>query len=178
MYEHFNPLQLENAWLQHLILIAGAVVLGYIIGYLKRKTVVRHLEGQLNWLSDELDNCHNRVLPGIPVTPTAVTPVPEPAPPAEEVSIPTLAAVTEVDDLKKIEGIGPKIEQLLNEAGITTYAQLASSEPAHITSILRAAGTRYQIHDPGTWPAQAKLARDGRWEELKTWQDELNKGKK
>ncbi|MBO9636776.1 hypothetical protein [Siphonobacter aquaeclarae] len=86
--------------------------------------------------------------------------------------------VEEADDLKIIEGIGPKIEQLLNNEGIKTFATLASTPPSRITEILQAAGPRYQIHDPGTWPDQARLAADGKWEELKIWQDELNKGKK
>ena len=43
--------------------------------------------------------------------------------------------------------------------------------------MLQEAGSRFQMHDPTTWPAQAALARDGKWDELKNWQDELNKGK-
>ena len=43
--------------------------------------------------------------------------------------------------------------------------------------ILDAAGPSFQIHDPGTWPAQARLADQGKWEELKQLQDELKGGK-
>ncbi|MPQ95409.1 50S ribosomal protein L21 [Thioclava sp. JE_KL1] len=39
------------------------------------------------------------------------------------------AAVAEADDLKVITGLGPAAEKKLNEAGITTYAQLASVDP-------------------------------------------------
>ena len=81
------------------------------------------------------------------------------------------------DDLKKVEGIGPKIEGLLNDAGIYSYAQLADADPASIKQILSDAGNRYRMHDPGTWPEQAAMARDGRWEELNVWQDELKGGK-
>ncbi|MEJ6796117.1 MAG: 50S ribosomal protein L21, partial [Flavobacteriales bacterium] len=28
-----------------------------------------------------------------------------------------------------------------------------------------------------TWPAQAKMAAEGKWDELKKWQDELDGGK-
>ena len=85
--------------------------------------------------------------------------------------------IDKLDDLKKIEGIGPKIEQLLHEAGIKTFDILANSQSATIKEILVAAGSRFQMHDPTTWPEQARLAAEGKWEELKVWQDALNKGK-
>jgi len=82
------------------------------------------------------------------------------------------------DDLKQVEGIGPKIEQLLNAAGIRTWAQLAGSESAQIREILRAAGERYRVHDPTTWPEQAGLAAAGKWEELAQLQDLLDGGRR
>jgi large subunit ribosomal protein L27 len=81
------------------------------------------------------------------------------------------------DDLKKVEGIGPKIASLLNEAGINTFAELAATEVGKIQEILEAAGPRYRIHDPGTWPQQAGLAAEGKWDELQQLQDELKGGK-
>lgn len=84
---------------------------------------------------------------------------------------------SEAEDLKKIEGIGPKIAELLNNAGISTFAALASTEAAKIKEILAAAGNRYKAHDPTTWPAQAEMAAAGEWDKLKAWQDELDGGK-
>lgn len=81
------------------------------------------------------------------------------------------------DDLKKIEGIGPKIAELLIEGGISTFAQLAEAPVERVQEILDAAGPRYRIHDPSTWGKQAELAAAGKWDELKAWQDELNGGK-
>lgn len=81
------------------------------------------------------------------------------------------------DDLKKIEGIGPKIAQLLNEAGITTFAELANTSAERVKEILEAAGSRYKMHDPTTWGQQSQMAADGKWAELKALQDELNGGK-
>lgn len=81
------------------------------------------------------------------------------------------------DDLKKVEGIGPAIEKLLHNAGIRTFVQLAGTKPERIREILDAAGERFRIHNPGTWPEQAAMARDGRWDELNAWQDELKGGK-
>ncbi len=81
------------------------------------------------------------------------------------------------DDLTAIEGIGPKISELLQQAGIRTFADLAASTPERIREILTAAGNRYKVHDPTTWPQQAKLAAEGKWDELKALQDQLHGGK-
>jgi large subunit ribosomal protein L21 len=83
-------------------------------------------------------------------------------------------ATGKADDLKKIEGIGPKIASTLVEAGIATFADLAKTKSAKISEII--AGVRGN-HVTDTWPAQAKLAADGKWDELKKWQDELDGGK-
>jgi large subunit ribosomal protein L21 len=84
------------------------------------------------------------------------------------------AKPAKADDLKKIEGIGPKIATTLIEAGIATFSDLAKAKPAKISEII--ADVRGN-HVTDTWPAQAKLAADGKWDELKKWQDELDGGK-
>lgn len=81
------------------------------------------------------------------------------------------------DDLKIVEGIGPKIADLFIKKGIKTWKQLSETSVEKLKEILDAAGPNFQIHDPGTWPAQARLADQGKWEELKTLQDELKGGK-
>ncbi len=81
-----------------------------------------------------------------------------------------------IDDLTKVEGIGPAIAGHLNAAGIATYAQLAATSPDQIKAILDAVGG-YGAHDPSTWPDQAQLASTGEWEKLKQWQDQLDGGK-
>ena len=81
---------------------------------------------------------------------------------------------TKADDLKKIEGIGPKIAETLVAAGIATFADLAKAKPAAISEMI--AGVRGN-HTPDTWPQQAKLAADGKWDELKVLQDKLDGGK-
>ena len=83
-------------------------------------------------------------------------------------------AATKADDLKKVEGIGPKIASTLVEAGITTFAELANTEASKIAEII--VDVRGN-HVTDTWPAQAKLAAEGKWDELKKWQDELDGGK-
>ena len=81
------------------------------------------------------------------------------------------------DDLTRIEGIGPKIAELLGEAGYAGYADLAAADPEKIREILAEAGGNFASHDPQTWPEQAGMARDGKWDELKVWQDELDGGR-
>ncbi|MFN4255629.1 MAG: hypothetical protein ACK4Q5_11545 [Saprospiraceae bacterium] len=90
-----------------------------------------------------------------------------------------LAATSDVrDNLRIVEGIGPKIEELLFNEGIKTYADLAATSVERIKEILAAAGSRYAMHDPGTWPAQALLAANGEWDNLKAYQGFLNAGKR
>jgi predicted flap endonuclease-1-like 5' DNA nuclease len=95
----------------------------------------------------------------------------------KEVAKPKAAKANAKDDLTKIEGIGPKIAQLLIDGGIATFANLAKAKLEKIQTILDAAGPRYRIHDPKTWPAQADMAAKGEWEKLTTWQDTLKGGK-
>ena len=82
------------------------------------------------------------------------------------------------DDLKKIEGIGPKIEGLLHQAGIKTFDDLTKAKPTKLKTVLQGAGPRYRMHDPGTWIDQAKLAAKGDWERLAKLQKELKGGRK
>jgi predicted flap endonuclease-1-like 5' DNA nuclease len=81
------------------------------------------------------------------------------------------------DDLKVVEGIGPAIEKLCNNNGITTWAQLSTTATDVLKTMLDKAGPNYRIHNPSTWAAQAALAHEGKWDELKKWQNDLNGGK-
>jgi predicted flap endonuclease-1-like 5' DNA nuclease len=82
-----------------------------------------------------------------------------------------------LDDLKIVEGIGPKIEALFHAAGIRTWRALSSTAPSRLKQILDAGGSQFQMHDPGTWPRQAGLAADGKFAELKKLTDELVSGR-
>ena len=82
------------------------------------------------------------------------------------------------DDLKIVDGIGPKIEELLFNAGVTTYGQLAATSVQQLKDILADAGARFAMHDPGTWPSQANLAANDQWDALKSIQGFLKGGKK
>lgn len=79
------------------------------------------------------------------------------------------------DDLTKIEGIGPKIAETLQQAGIGSFADLAAADAEKLKTTLSEAGLA--AHDPATWPQQSQMAAAGEWDKLKTWQDELQGGK-
>jgi predicted flap endonuclease-1-like 5' DNA nuclease len=88
------------------------------------------------------------------------------------------AVDTAKDNLKKIEGIGPKIEELLNNEGICTFQDLISANVSRIRGILIAAGPNYAVHDPSTWAEQARLAHEGLWDDLSDMQEQLKGGKR
>jgi len=86
-------------------------------------------------------------------------------------------AASKGDDLKKIEGIGPKAAEALVNAGIDSFAKLAKAEPAKIKEILVEASSRLAHLEPATWPQQSELAAAEKWDELKVLQDKLDGGK-
>ena len=82
------------------------------------------------------------------------------------------------DDLTIVEGIGPKIAEVLATAGIATYAELAKTDAEKVKEILTEAGSNFNTADPTTWAEQAQLAADGKFEELEKLKAELDGGKK
>ncbi len=80
---------------------------------------------------------------------------------------------SQADDLTKIEGIGPKIAEALNNAGIKTFADLAAAKDEDVQEIIKDIPGN---HKADTWNEQAALARDGKWDELKVLQDKLDGG--
>ena len=81
------------------------------------------------------------------------------------------------DDLTRIEGIGPKVAEVLAEAGIITFAQVAASKAEDLKEILEKSDGNFNAQDPTSWPEQAQLAADGKWDEFKELQDKLNAGR-
>ncbi len=93
---------------------------------------------------------------------------------AKTTSKSTTSKATKADDFKKIEGIGPKIAKTLQEAGVKTFKELAKMTPEKISEVISEVRGN---HVTNTWPKQAELAAEGKWEELKAWQDKLSGGK-
>ncbi|WP_047246396.1 30S ribosomal protein S2 [Maribacter thermophilus] len=96
---------------------------------------------------------------------------PEAAPKAEKTEV-----KVEADDLTKIEGVGPKAAEALVNAGIDTYEKVAKADAEKMKEILTEASSRMAHLDPTSWPKQAQMAADGKWDELKEWQDNVKGG--
>ncbi len=112
---------------------------------------------------------------------------PEPVPaaklpdqgPAQKEAPAERPAPSKPDDLKRIEGIGPKIASILQGAGISTFAQLAGTPAEQLRQILQDADPRLmRLADPTTWPEQAKLAAVGDWDAFGALLDEMKGGRR
>src|SRR5690606_31937872 len=95
----------------------------------------------------------------------------------KEKAAPKKAAKAKGDDLTIIEGVGPKIAEVLTAAGLTDFASVAAKSAEELKATLAEAGDQFNTAVTDTWPEQAKLAADGKFDELKKWQDELDGGK-
>ena len=92
----------------------------------------------------------------------------EPAPAASGVDLAAGSKVLGIDlrpdDLTVVEGIGPRIAELCRSRGIDTWAALAAADVGALRHMLHAAGPRFSVHDPTTWPEQARCLAAGDWE--------------
>jgi len=104
-------------------------------------------------------------------------PAAEEKPKKEKAAPKKKAAKGKGDDLTKIEGIGPKAAEYLTAAGIDTFAKASKAKPEKMKEILVEASSRMGHLDPTSWPKQAKMAADEKWDELKEWQDNAKGGK-
>lgn len=80
------------------------------------------------------------------------------------------------DDLKLIDGIGPRSAEVLAAAGVTSFTQLSGMDPDSIQEILQEGGLR--VPYPETWPEQAALAAAEKWVELENLQETLQRGRR
>lgn len=60
------------------------------------------------------------------------------------------------DDLKTIDGIGPKMETVLNKAGFISFDQLAKADADAVKAILLNESARYKMFEPKEWINEAK----------------------
>jgi len=89
----------------------------------------------------------------------------------------TLAMAAEPrDDLTIIEGIGPKIADLLDGHDVRTFAVLAETSVERLRAILNEGGPGFRLSDPTTWPRQAQLAANRDWERLQQLKQQLTGG--
>ncbi len=163
--------------------IEGASVEAKVLQHLKGDKVIVFKKKRRKGYKKR--NGHRQYLTQIVIESITATGAKKAAPKAE-VKTPKVEEVAEVkapktskkgDDLKIIEGIGPKAAEALVEAGIDTFAKLAAASAASVKEILDASTSKVQHLDPTTWAQQSQLAADGKMDELKKLQDELNGGK-
>lgn len=163
--------------------IIGFIAFAYLTDNISTRTYLRNLDPRPEAEIKEsqaiaVKRSTRAITPtGASVTmmPTEEVPVAAAAPSVEPVAPP--APPPQPDDLRRIEGIGPKIKSVLNQVGITTFSQLAAMTPTEIREVLSKAGMS-GVNDPTTWPEQATLAAQGKWDELKNLQDQLRGGKR
>ena len=151
--------------------------LGENVGIGRDHTIYALIDGKIAFRKGRLDRTFVSVIPNEAADNSAAMSAAPAAAMASAAPALKLEKAAKADDLKKVEGIGPKIEQLLHDGGIVTFQNLADASLETLQGILDAAGSRYAIHNPSTWAAQSGMAARGEWEALKTWQDELNGGK-
>tara|TARA_R110000868_G_scaffold343120_3_gene604179 strand:+ start:52427 stop:52978 length:552 start_codon:yes stop_codon:yes gene_type:complete len=178
-----------NTWCWLIPAVVGIVcaLFGYLIG--KGKNPVIDQTSELKTLKDktvkleaDLASCNKKLSQNVEM---AVTSKPVAAITADEALLPFNAQAAKAvfgkaikkDDLKIVEGIGPKIQQLFNSFDIKTWKDLSETAVAKCQEILDSGGARYKIHDPASWPMQAKMAYEGKWKELHKWQEEHKRGK-
>jgi predicted flap endonuclease-1-like 5' DNA nuclease len=173
------------------------LMIGFLVWWWLRKPAE---EASSHILTERPDNTpQSSVMPLTTVAPSATSrplalphkvahgPTPQPVtaesselPEPEEERDQSLPAVAPInvkpDDLTIVEGIGPKINQVLHAAGIQSLFQLSESEVANLKEILTTAGLR--LADPTTWPQQARLAIAGDLENLQALQATLRGGRR
>lgn len=169
-------------------LLVGAIcaLLGYLLGKMSSKPAI-HDDSALRL---ELDNCRKKSAQ-LQADYDALKSKPASAPVASNfvaASAPVIAFNADLaqsvmgrkikeDDLKIVEGIGPKIEELFHAAGIKTWKALSETSVEKCNKILDDAGPRFTVHKADTWPKQCQLAYENKWQELKEWQESLDGGR-
>jgi predicted flap endonuclease-1-like 5' DNA nuclease len=143
----------------------------------------RYLLSNGRWVNDDAEKITSEML-GYPVV-NCIVRVPAIAATAKVTKPKTTkpkatakpAAADVKDDLTKVEGIGKKIEALLYKNKIYTFKQLSKATITSLKAVLESGGSKFSMHNPGSWPKQAKLAAEAKWEDLELLQKHLKGGK-
>jgi predicted flap endonuclease-1-like 5' DNA nuclease len=168
-----NPFSRPVAITEMLVLLMAAAFIGWLLARLITNRNIAALEQDIEETKLNLADCRSKWQDEHNYSPFVRVSLN--TPPVHTGAI--RPAVSKRDNLKLIEGIGPKVEELMNNAHIFTFEQLSNSSSAQLLEILRKAGQNFQMHDPTTWPEQASLAREGKWTELEILKGKLKGGK-
>ncbi|MEE3999967.1 hypothetical protein V1T75_06415 [Tenacibaculum sp. FZY0031] len=163
-----------------------AAILGYLLGKLSSKNIKKDeivlLKNKIAKLESSLRNCKESKLvleTDLKLAKSNIVPsISEEQKPFDINEIKKVfGKKIKENDLKIVEGIGPKIEELFHNFSINTWKLLSETSIEKCQEVLKSGGDRYRVHKPNTWPKQAKLAYEGKWQELKDWQKNLDGGK-
>ncbi|MCG1034879.1 50S ribosomal protein L21 [Polaribacter sargassicola] len=149
--------------------IEGAAVTAKILGHLKGDKVIVFKKKRRKGYQKK--NGHRQYLSEIQIESIAASGAKKAT---KAKAAPKKAA--KADDLKKIEGAGPKAAEALVNAGLDTFAKVAKTDATKLSEILTEASSRLSHIVTTTWPKQAGLAAEGKWDELKELQDRLDGG--
>nr|WP_299338016.1 hypothetical protein [Allomuricauda sp.] len=181
-----------NLWFWVAIILFGIIsaIIGYLIGKSKAPKVLdltpklNALESENTKLKTDLEACNKKLESGPPqaeATAPSVSLSAKEVPPVKHFDVgaakDAMGKRIKQDDLKIVEGIGPKIEGLFHNFNIKTWKDLSEASTDQCQKVLDSGGDRYRIHDPASWPMQAKMAYEGQWKQLKKWQDDHKAGK-
>ena len=180
-----------NIWCWLIPLIVGVLCayFGYLLGKGKGTPQVpsndlKSLQDENASLKAELDACQEKLssTSSAPTTRSASKPTSLAATPVGKVfdanaAKAAMGKAIKQDDLTVIEGIGPKISGMFIAKGIKTWQALSDTTVAQCKEVLDEGGNRYKIHDPASWPMQAKMAYEGKWKDLSKWQIKHKHGK-
>ncbi len=181
-----------NIWCWLIPLLVGILCayFGYLLGKGKSATIdnsadLKLLKDKNAKLQTDLDACKGKLSAGAAKASASSAAAVASSLTASKTVLPFHAAdakaalgkTVKQDDLKIVEGIGPKISGMFIDADIKTWKSLSETAVAGCQKVLDGGGNRYKVHDPASWPMQAKMAYEGKWAELAKWQDEHNHGK-
>ena len=181
-----------NIWCWLIPLLVGILCayFGFLLGKGKSTTIdnsadLKLLKDQNAKLQTDLDACKGKLSAGATKAGASSAATVASSLTASETVVPFNAAdakaalgkTVKQDDLKIVEGIGPKISGMFSDAGIKTWKALSETAVADCQKVLDGGGNRYKVHDPASWPMQTKMAYEGKWAELAKWQDEHKHGK-
>ena len=163
-------------WLVPVIIGILCGIFGYFIGRGGSKTQqlngqLEEMEAQNRELQSKLDDCKRLLSERSEAPPTNDIPFDADAAKA------AFGQWVKKDDLKIVEGIGPKIEGLFHNYDIKTWKALSRLSVAKCREVLESGGEKYRVHDPASWPMQAKMCYQNKWKELYKWQQQHLHGK-
>lgn len=174
-------------WLILALVGFGAAILGYFFGKSDTPSVsdiadeLNVLEIENAKLKADLDTCKKRLASGNPSSQkenSQRTLAVDNAPTFDAtLAKNAMGKKIKENDLKIVEGIGPKIEGLFHNFNIKTWKELAETSADKCQEVLDSGGKRYRLHDPASWPMQAKMAQEGHWKQLAEWQEKHRAGK-